>query len=135
MTHAKVTQYIKDKIRHVEHNSTVHSRIISSLDELKTSGYDFKKDQKQIVQTIIHGTESASIINKLFSLNIDHEHALKLSVEAKNKTAVKALIDKGVNLSYQDPATGKTPLHIAIEKQNPDIVEYILDSKKNKFWY
>ena len=108
-------------------------KILNSLDKLQQSGYDFTQDKDNIVGTIIRDTEYPEIINKLSSLNINLEKALHLSITENNSTALNALITRGANPNYQDPVTGKTPLHIAIEGQNSSIVQTILSYGKVDF--
>jgi ankyrin repeat protein len=50
----------------------------------------------------------------------------RLGAEEKVPAMLKALLDGGLNVNFQDPNSGNTPLHIAANLDRPDLAEILL---------
>lgn len=62
---------------------------------------------------------------------LDGNTALNLAIESSNLRAIKLLCFKnGADINKQHKKNGYTPLRLAIEKQNIDIIRYILQHDK-----
>lgn len=67
---------------------------------------------------------------KIDALDLDREaSALHLSVnaEARNVKTVAALLEAGADINMQKKATKETILHLAVEANDPELVEFLLE--------
>ena len=46
-------------------------------------------------------------------------------------SAIRALVSGGVNLQFQDPQTGESALHIAVAKNDLDVLAFLVESGVN----
>lgn len=64
--------------------------------------------------------------------NYDSFTALHIAVIRKDLEMVKLLLDSGADLNKQELSCGRSPLHLAVESQCPEVVECLLQAGANK---
>ncbi|XP_069063003.1 NF-kappa-B inhibitor beta isoform X2 [Pleurodeles waltl] len=82
---------------------------------------------------LLHTTGNFNDIQKLLDCtNYDSFTALHIAVIRKDLEMVKLLLDSGADLNKPELSCGRSPLHLAVESQCPEVVECLLRAGANK---
>ncbi|XP_063906696.1 nuclear factor NF-kappa-B p105 subunit isoform X2 [Zophobas morio] len=112
--------------------------IVANLIVCKASVCVGDSEMNTPLHVAVISNASIAIFEKLFSSEdktfVDMENnegntALNIAIENGNLKALKLLCLNGADINKQHKKNGYTPLRFAIEKQNVDIVKYILQHK------
>ncbi|XP_030073439.1 NF-kappa-B inhibitor beta [Microcaecilia unicolor] len=94
-----------------------------------------KEGQYPCAQTLLYSTDlnaCAQNIHKikkqLDSTNYDSYTALHIAIIRKDLQMIKFLLASGANVNKQELSCGRSPLHLAVESQVPEVVECLLNA-------